>query len=64
MCTYDLLQVGWSDETIVMCDTFLMHWVQLRMDFAEQSFNQPISDNIGQNHVEIFLVPWEESLSY
>jgi len=54
MCTYDLMQVHWNDETKATCDKFLMHWVTLRHDFAEKAFNQPISDSVGQHHIEIY----------
>jgi len=54
MCTYDTDQVGWSDETVAMCDTFLKHWVTLRTDFAENSFNQQVAETNGDYHVEIY----------
>jgi len=54
MCTYDTDQNGWSDETVTMCDTFLKHWVTLRTDFAQNSFNQEVAVTDGDYHIEIY----------
>ena len=38
MCTYGILEDSWSEATKIMCDTFLIHWVQSREEFDQLYF--------------------------
>jgi len=53
-CTYGDKQDEWSDDTKILCNLFLVHWIEQRQEFEEEYFNQPPSAGGGQFHVEIY----------
>jgi len=40
-CTYGEKQDAWSDETRILCDQFLIHWIEQRQNFEEEYFVRP-----------------------
>merc|ERR1740136_131942 len=52
-CAYHDLENTWSPETKLLCDVFLVHWIQSREEF-EDNFNQETSDKSGDFHKEIY----------
>merc|ERR1740124_202308 len=52
-CAYHDQENTWSPETKLLCDVFLVHWIQSREEF-EDNFNQETSDKSGDFHKEIY----------